>query len=151
MIGSDDDKLLRGWFKNIVDPKKEFESEYAKFMGDKNGQPGNNRRMLAYIAARPDDRQRLIVQHAWQIHDHCCNTRRADAQARSMHIATVMAIGFAGLGAALTAGYGWLSNLQNVAVLFAALVGVTLTLVAIGVALRYRVKKSDIWRVITRK
>lgn len=63
----------------MVDPKKDFESEYAKFMGDKDGRPGNNCLMLMYLAGLKNERERFLVTHAWQLHDHMCNTGRADA------------------------------------------------------------------------
>ena len=71
-----DERLLEEWFRVL----KDTHGEFLKFMGDgPNGRPGHNRRMLTYFAGLPEDRQRLIVMHGWQIDDHMCNTGRANA------------------------------------------------------------------------
>lgn len=109
VIGSPDDEVLRNWHRILIDE----EGQYAKFMGDKDGIPGHNRRMLTYLAELKDDRERLLVIHSWQLHDHSCNTDRANAaekrQAYAMTFAFLLSAGaFAFISLQLASSNDWL-------------------------------------------
>lgn len=68
-------------------------------MGDSpDGRPGHNRRMLTYFAGLPEDRQRLIVMHGWQIDDHMCNTGRANETERDWRIGLSVVLILVALG-----------------------------------------------------
>lgn len=114
------------------------DEEYQTFMGDRYGQPGHNRRMLTYLAGLKDDRERLLVVHAWQLYDHSCNTERADAQARRQHLAIVLTLALSGAASAVS--FGLASNRDTASSWISLGVGAVLISAAIIVGLKYRIK-----------
>lgn len=97
-LSAEDLRLLEEWYRILLDS----EGKFRKFLGDgEDGTPGHNHRMLAYFARLPEDRQRLIVQHGWQIHDHMCNTDRADASEFDWRFGMAAVLALSALGFAV--------------------------------------------------
>ena len=87
MIGSPDDKVLEDWYYILSNG----DGRYREFMGDKDGQPGHNRKMLTYLAGFKDPRERDLIIQAWQLHDHMCNTGRAESANKAWRIGLAIA------------------------------------------------------------
>jgi len=95
MLGAEDEKLIEEWYRVLMDTEEKFQRNFREFMGE------HNRRMLAYFAGLPGDRQRLIVMHGWQIHDHMCNTGRANASEWDWRFGMAAVLAFSALAFAV--------------------------------------------------